>query len=100
MSTRVNTEQFPAAIAKGLVLADFYSDSCVPCKRMSPILAQLEEEGAFALVKVNAAYEEALIEQYEIQAAPTLVFFRDGEEKARLRGAVSREDILSVLETI
>ena len=26
------------------VLLEFYSDSCIPCKRMSPILAELEEE--------------------------------------------------------
>ena len=42
------------------VLADFYSDSCVPCKRMSPILSQLESEYADKLkvVKINTNFEQ------------------------------------------
>ena len=44
MAARVNQENFQQEVleAKGLVLADFYSDSCIPCKRLSPILSELE----------------------------------------------------------
>ena len=28
---------------KGAALLEFYSDSCIPCKRMSPVLADIEE---------------------------------------------------------
>ncbi|MFR6586544.1 MAG: thioredoxin family protein [Ruminococcus sp.] len=45
MAARVNQENFQQEVleAKGLVLADFYSDSCIPCKRLSPVLSELEE---------------------------------------------------------
>lgn len=98
MSARVTKDEFPATIAEGLVLADFYSDSCLPCKRISPLLAELEEAGLFRLVKVNVAYEPELTEQYNVQAAPTLVIFRDGAEAARLRGAVKRDEIIAALD--
>ena len=97
MSRRVTAAEFAEAIAEGTVLADFYSDSCIPCKRVSPILAELEDEGHFSLVKVNVAYEQELTEQYEVQAAPTLILFRDGKETDRIRGAATKEDILDLL---
>ena len=53
MSVRANKDTFESEIneAGKLVIADFYSDSCVPCKRMSPLLAETEEEDTAALQK-------------------------------------------------
>ena len=99
MSRRVTAAEFPEATAQGLVLADFYSDSCVPCKRIAPLLAELEEEGHFTLLKVNIAYEPELTEQYDILGAPTLVFFRDGAEFARLHGFQTKDAILDTIHT-
>lgn len=71
-----------------LVLIDFYSDSCVPCKMLSPVLAGLEEDYPDGLYigKVNIAYESRLTEEYGILSAPTLIFFRNGKEIKRLSG--------------
>ena len=82
------------------VLADFYSDSCVPCKRLSPVLFALEEEYAekLKIVKININFDSELAEKYEVQAAPTLVFFKNGEEISRLRGAVKQAEIKEVIE--
>ena len=82
------------------VLADFYSDSCVPCKRLSPVLFALEEEYAekLKIVKININFDSELAEKYEVQAAPTLVFFKNGEEVSRLRGAVKQAEIKEVIE--
>lgn len=104
MAIRVNEENFPEEVLKadGIVLADFYSDSCVPCKRMSPLLAEVEEaypEG-FKLVKININFDGALAEQYEVQAAPTLIFFKNGEEQARLRGAVKKSEIAEMIDSL
>lgn len=44
MAIRASNNTFEAEIKDGTVLADFYSDSCVPCKRMSSLLAEIEEE--------------------------------------------------------
>lgn len=104
MAVRVTGESFDDEVlkAEGIVLADFYSDSCVPCKRMSPLLAELEETypDTLKLVKVNINFDGELAEKYEVQAAPTLIFFKNGEEKARLRGAVKKAEIIEEFEKI
>ena len=101
MALRVNSENFESGVLKSElpVLADFYSDSCVPCKRLSPIISQLESERSDSLkvVKVNINFDTELAEKYEVQAAPTLIYFKNGEETARLRGAVKKAEIEEIL---
>lgn len=102
MSVRVNAESFETEVLKSdvTVLVDFYSDSCIPCKRLSPVLADVEEQYADTLkvAKVNINFDTELAEKYEVQAAPTLIFFKDGKETARLRGTVKKSDITDILE--
>nr|MCR5606614.1 thioredoxin family protein [Treponema sp.] len=39
MAESLNKENFEKSVkTKGKVLVDFYSDSCVPCKKLTPIL--------------------------------------------------------------
>ena len=89
MAARVTQDTFRKEVleAEGLVLADFYSDSCIPCKRLSPVLAELEEAygDALKVAKININFDLPLAEQYEVQAAPTLIFFKNGEEQDRRR---------------
>ena len=102
MPTRISKDNFEKEVlqADKTVLADFYSDSCVPCKRLSPVLFALEEEYAekLKIVKININFDSELAEKYEGQAAPTLVFFKNGEEVSRLRGAVKQAEIKEVIE--
>lgn len=97
MAERINRENFESRISQNdkLVLIDFYSDSCIPCKRMSPILAELEESyaGKLYVGKVNAAYEAELTEKYSVMSAPTLLFFKDGKQVRRLSGAVKKAEL-------
>lgn len=102
MPTRISKDNFEKEVlqADKTVLADFYSDSCVPCKRLSPVLFALEQEYAekLKIVKININFDSELAENYEVQAAPTLVFFKNGEEVSRLRGAVKQAEIKEVIE--
>ena len=100
MAVRITAADFAREVlqAAGIVLVDFYSDSCLPCKRLAPVLAELEEEiPALKVVKVNAAYEKELVKQYGIQAAPTMILFQDGAEAARIRGTVRKDEIEDVI---
>lgn len=104
MAVRVNSENFEAEVlnTKGVVLADFYSDSCVPCKRMSPVLAELEEDygDEIKLAKININFDGELAEKYEVQAVPTIIFFKDGEEASRIIGAVKKAEISSAIDNL
>ena len=104
MAVRVSSDNFEAEVlqADKAVLVDFYSDSCVPCKRMSPILADIEDDNAdnLKVVKININFDGELAEKYDVQAVPTLVLIKDGAEAARLVGAVKKTEIHDIINTL
>ena len=89
MPQRVSANDFEKEVlsADKAVLADFYSDSCVPCKRLSPVLSEIEEKYSdrLKIVKININFDTELAEKYSVQAAPTLIFLKNGREEQRLR---------------
>lgn len=101
MAVKANGETFETEIAESgkLVIADFYSDSCVPCKRMSPLLAEAEEQREnVKQVKLNINFDADTAVKYGVSAVPTLIFFKDGNEVSRLTGAVKRAELEAAIE--
>lgn len=102
MAERINEEVFQEKVLKnyGAVLVEFYSDSCVACKRLSPVLADAEERYAdqVAVYKVNTNYESGLAERFEITANPTLVIFRRGIEQERRTGFLPPKELFPWIE--
>ena len=82
------------------VLVDFYSDSCVPCKKMTPVIGDVEDdmEGKLAVYKVNINFDTELAESYDVQSVPTLLLFNKGSEKARQSGAVRKPQLVEWIE--
>lgn len=102
MAERVGKDDFTEKILEfdGLSVVEFYTDSCVPCKRMSPILTALEEQYAegVRIAKVNAAFERELAEKYEVAATPTFLFFKNGDIAERFTGARKKEELEQIIE--
>ena len=94
MAERLNGETFKEkAFQPGkLTLIDFYSDSCVPCKRMEKYGDQIY------IGKVNIAYEQELVEEYKVMSAPTLIFLKDGEQIEKLTGAKKAADLEEIID--
>ena len=83
------------------VLLEFYSDSCIPCKRMSPILAELEEEHTDIKVsKLNIKFGADTARKYNVMSSPTIVFFKNGEEVNRIKGVANKADLEAVIKEI
>lgn len=78
------------------VLVDFcWSPWCLPCQQFMATLVK-EAERYRGLVRFCAADLVAspeLAATYQIKAAPTLVFFRDGEPTDRLIGLSEPEEV-------
>ena len=91
MAERVTKDTFEEKVLKSSlpVLIDFYSDSCVPCKKMSPVIGAIADEQAEKLnvYKVNTNFDSELAEKYSVMSVPTIVLFKDGEEIVRKSGA-------------
>jgi thioredoxin 1 len=101
MALRINADNFEEKVlgADKPVLLDFYSDSCIPCKKMAGMLGEIEEtyEEKLFVYKVNVNFDTELAEKFEVMAAPTLVLLVNGEEKDRICGAASRQQITQLI---
>ena len=67
MALRANGENFDKEVlgSELPVLVDFYSDSCVPCKMLAPVLSQIESEHSeIKVVKVNVNFDIELAERF------------------------------------
>jgi thioredoxin-like negative regulator of GroEL len=83
-----------------LVLVDFWTPRCEPCRELRPQLEALAGEHAdlCAVVAVDADREPAAAERHRVGEFPTLVFFKRGRELHRLRGGALPASTLRLLE--
>lgn len=90
MAARISKKDFEEKVLKSPlpVIVEFYSDSCVACKKLAPVLGEIEDnyEDRLFVYKLNTNFDGELAESYDVTANPTLVFFWEGEEKARRVG--------------
>jgi thiol-disulfide isomerase/thioredoxin len=73
----------------GAVVVDFYSTECPPCEALAPRLEAVATEfaGRARFLKVFRQGNRELAARLGVMSSPTLVFFKDGEERgARLMG--------------
>ena len=94
-------ETFKEVIAGDqLVLVDFYATWCQPCRMMHPVLEQLKQVlgDKIRIIKVDVDKYSETAHQYQIQSVPTLILFRRGLQVWRGSGAVSKAELLSVVD--
>lgn len=83
----------------GLVFVDFWAPWCGPCRRMAPILESIAKEykGSAKVAKMNVDNYKKFSIDKEIEVLPTIVVYKDGKEITRLRGLVSKEDLVKII---
>ena len=78
------------------VLVDIGAEWCPPCKKMSPIVAELSQE--YAVIYVDGGTQTQLAKDLGAISFPTFIAFRDGKEVKRITGVCSKEDLKKLLE--
>lgn len=77
--------------SKTLILVDFYTDWCPPCKMMAPVIEKIAEDfkDKIKIGKLNTDQNFSTASLYRIEAIPTLIFFKDGQIIDKIIGMVS-----------
>lgn len=83
-----------------LVLVDFYTAWCPPCKVLAPILEKLSEEFREEIIftKINIDSNPVVSQQFGIESIPTVALFKDGKSLDGFVGAIPEPTIREWLE--
>lgn len=95
-----NGQAAPASAASGARprLLDLGATTCIPCKKMAPILDELktEYEGKLDVEFVDVWKMPGVANQYGVESIPTQIFFdASGKELYRHQGFFAKDEILS-----
>ncbi|MBE9055175.1 thioredoxin [Sphaerospermopsis sp. LEGE 08334] len=82
------------------VLVDFYAEWCGPCQMMGPILEQVNAQlkDCLRIVKIDTEKYTQLATQYQIEALPTLVLFKNGQPVDRIEGVFQARELIQHLQ--
>lgn len=78
-----------------VVLVDFGAEWCPPCKKMEPVLAQLQKElaGKFKLVKVDGGLDIDVMKSQNVETLPVFIIYQNGKETWRKQGVVELSEL-------
>lgn len=85
-----------------LVIVDFFATWCGPCQMLTPVLVNMDKkfEGEVEIYKVNVDENQDTAIRYGVNAMPTLLFFKNGEEIERQVGYMDEEELSKLIEEI
>lgn len=103
MEIAVTNENFKDILATDKpVVVDFWATWCGPCRAIAPTVEEVaaEYEGKAVVAKCNVDEADEIGPQFRVRNIPTLLFFKGGEVKDRLVGAVSKADITAKIDAL
>ena len=95
MVKEINAEEYAEIInSSSPVVIDFHATWCGPCKVLSPILEELNDEiEGVEFVKLDVDQHPQIAGQNQVMGVPTVVILKNGEVKDRFVGVQPKEVI-------
>ena len=101
MVLEINSENFPSEVLSynGVVVVDFFANWCGPCRKLAPILEEVDSElSNVKFAKINTDENIEMAKKYQVSGLPTLMVFKNGEAVERLVGLMPKSSIITNIE--
>ena len=102
MVLEINSENFDNEVIShnGVEVVDFFANWCGPCRKLAPILEEVEAELSsrvkFAKIDTDNNLDSA--KKYQVSGLPTLMVFKNGEAVERMVGLMPKSSIITNIE--
>ena len=98
----LNKDNFDDLLKNKLVLVDFWAVWCGPCQTQKTIIQELDKDHEknenIIIAECNIDDNSEIAEKYQIMSIPTMVLFKNGEEKERITGLQSKESLREMID--
>ena len=102
MVQEINSNNFNSEVINSnqITVVDFFADWCGPCRKLSPILEEVEQElsGKVKFAKINTDENIDSAREYQVSGLPTLLLFKDGKIVERMVGLMPKSSIITNIE--
>jgi len=79
----INEHEFETFVLKSdvPVIVDFWAEWCTPCKKLEPILEELDKkyDSKIRIARLNVEENPSIASRYAIRSIPALIIFYKGE---------------------
>lgn len=77
-----------------MVVVDFFATWCMPCQMLIPVLEEIaSEREELDIIEIDVDKARNLSMQYEIEAVPTMVIFKNGTQIDRIGGYYNKKEL-------
>lgn len=88
-----------SSYAQQVMLLDFTTQGCMPCRQMAPIVHKLQQEG-LPVRKVDASSRPDLTARFRVDRFPTFVLVSGGREVSRIVGRTSERSLRQMIASV